>query len=330
MNSSQSSPTDSPDEAVDYQAFLSRIAAMFAQPAPEARRVFHGRGHCFAGLEFLNVDWYPPVLLLSFFREPHCLQAVLEKLLAADPLQQIKSVVVQIRRQHRADAELLWGEEITTCVVEEDGLKFEVRPGRNRNAGLFLDMRPLRHWLQTNSNARHVLNLFAYTCSLSVAALSGGARGVVNVDMSKPSIQWGIRNHRLNGQDPQRVVSLPHNIFRSWGRIRQLGRYDTIIIDPPTRQRGSFDVEKNYPAVIKRVPKLVNPGADVIATVNSPHLDRDFLLEQFARHAPELQFSENLPASPEFQEKFPGRGLKIYRFRQPDRVDARRSTGSIE
>ena len=31
----------------------------------DARRLFHGRGQCFPGLGFINVDWYRPVLLLS-------------------------------------------------------------------------------------------------------------------------------------------------------------------------------------------------------------------------------------------------------------------------
>jgi len=318
MYSKDFSAASDNDGAATFQPFLTRFAAMFAQPAPETRRVFHGRGHCYPGLEHLSVDWYPPVLLLSFHGEPQQLDSLREQLRAADVLQQVKSIVVQSRQRHRANATLLWGEEFSTCLVEEDGLKFEVRPGRNRNAGLFLDMRPLRQWLQAHSHEAKVLNLFAYTCSLSVAALAGGACRVVNVDMSKPSIQWGTVNHRHNGQDLHCVTSLPHNIFSSWGRIKQLGRYDTIIIDPPSRQRGSFDVEKNYPTVIKRLPKLVNPGADVIATVNSPHLGSDYLIEQFARHAPQLQLVDRLPAAAEFAEKYPERGLKIYRFRQPD------------
>jgi len=318
MQSNEPSTADGSNLDTVYQPFLTRVAAMFGRPAPEACRVFHGRGHCFPGLEYLNADWYPPVLLLTFHREPEHLDYLLEHVLASDPLQQLKSIVVQSRQRHRADSTLLWGEDIPTCLVEEDGLKFEVRPGLNRNAGLFLDMRPLRQWLKANSNQANVLNLFAYTCSLSVAALAGGASRVVSVDMNKPSIQWGVANHRHNGQDLQRVISLPHNIFSSWGRIKQLGRYDTVIIDPPTRQRGSFDVEKNYPTVIKRIPKLVNSGANVIATVNSPRLDDEYLIEQFARHAPRLQLIDYLPAAPEFIEKYPERGLKIYHFRQPE------------
>ena len=118
--------------------------------------------------------------------------------------------------------------------------------------------------------------------------------------MSRPSIQWGQRNHELNDQPPGRVRTVPHNLFRSWGRLKQFGRYDTVIIDPPTRQRGSFDVEKNYSAVLKKLSKLTAPGANVIATVNSPYLTDDFLLNQVARYAPTCRFVEMMPRSPEF------------------------------
>ncbi|MBT8146321.1 MAG: class I SAM-dependent methyltransferase, partial [Gammaproteobacteria bacterium] len=266
----------------------------------------------------LNVDWYPPVLLLAFHEAPEQLDFLLQRLQEADALQQLKSIVVQSRERHQAQSSVLWGEDIPVCLVEEDGLNYEVRPGRNRHAGLFLDTRPLRQWLRTNSEGANVLNLFAYTCSLSVAALAGGASQVVNVDMNKPSIEWGMANHQHNKQDLQRVKALPHNLFTSWGRIQQLGRYDTIIIDPPTRQRGSFDVEKNYATVIKRLPKLVKPGANVIATVNSPRLDSEFLTDRFSNYAPDMQFLGNLPAAAEFEEKYPERGLKIYHFRQPE------------
>jgi len=303
------------DVCAEYGPFLERLAAVLSEDNAGPCRVFHGRGHAYPGLEHLNVDWYPPVLLLSFHQEPERPEALVQPILAVDTRQQIRSLVLQHRRRQGARASVLWGEEPGARVVTEGSLEFEVWPGKNRNAGLFLDTRPLRDWLQLHSAGRNVLNLFAYTCSFSVAAVAGGARRVTNVDMSRPGIAWGMRNHRLNGQDLTRVTMLPHNIFTSWGRIRQLGRYDLVIVDPPTRQAGSFDVEKNYRTVIRRLPGLVNAGADIIATVNSPYLDQEFLVRQFAHFAPELTFVERLSPAAEFIEKYPERSLKIYRFR---------------
>jgi 23S rRNA (cytosine1962-C5)-methyltransferase len=87
-----------------------------------------------------------------------------------------------------------------------------------------------------------------------------------------------------------------------------------VVIDPPTRQHGSFDVEKNYGAVLKKMYQLCHPGADIIATLNSPFLKADYLIEQFRTQIPAASFIESIQAAPEFIDKFPHRGLKICRF----------------
>jgi len=305
-----------------YAHFRDALTAFFAATATDARRVFHGRGHLFPGLEHICIDWYPPVVLISLYGEITSPDSLIESILSADKLQQIDSIILQKRFEHGAPAETVWGEKITDILVSEGSLQFRVRLCKQQNSGLFLDMRPLREWIQQNSRGKNVLNLFAYTCSLSVAALAGGARQVTNVDMSKTSINWGLENHKLNQQDPRQIKSIPHNIFRSWGRIKQFGRYDTIIIDPPTRQRGSFDAEKNYGAVLRKLGQLSKPGANVIATLNSPFLEGEFLLGKFEHHAPEFKAIEEMPVAPEFSDKFPERALKIFRFVYQAEFDA--------
>jgi 23S rRNA (cytosine1962-C5)-methyltransferase len=298
-----------------YEDLAKLAEAFFSAPQPETRRIFHGRGQLYPGLEHLSVDWFAPVVLITTYEEIEDPQQLVKTILPADKHNQISSIQLQYRKRKGTPAVCLHGKDIKHCVVEENGLRYEIQPGLNQNAGLFLDMQPTRQWLKSWSADKNVLNLFAYTCSLSVAALAGHARQVVNVDMSKPSINWGSRNHELNGQEQRKVRTIPHNLFRSWGRIKQYGRYDTVIIDPPTRQRGSFDAEKNYGAVLKKLKQLTNPGADIIATVNSPYIGDDFLIHQFERWAPETRFLEMMPRSPEFADKYPERALKIYHFK---------------
>ncbi len=299
----------------DSQAELrSSLENFLAEPRPEARRIFHGRGQCYPGLEYLCIDWYPPVVLISLYKDKEPAVDLQELLLTSDVHGQVGSVVVQRRYERNAPAEVIHGTVQEQLVVEESGMQFEVHPGRRQNAGLFMDMRLVRNWLIENSANRNVLNLFAYTCSLSVAALAGAASHVTNVDISKTSIAWGRRNHDLNNQSMDRVKCIPYNLFTSWGRIRQYGRYDLVIIDPPTRQRGSFEAEKDYGAVVKRLGSLCSPSADIIACLNSPFLDTNWLLTLFDRFAPEAVFVEKLPVAPEYQDREPERGLKICRF----------------
>jgi len=288
-----------------------KLTDFFANIQTDACRVFHGRGHCYPGYEHLCVDWFGPVVLVSAWQAPDNPAALLADILAADVHKQVQSVVLQHRYQDQSPAETLYGPEPGRVIVQANGLRFEVNPGRRQNAGLFLDMGPLRQWLLAHSEDKVVLNLFAETCALSVAALADGAASVTNVDMARPS---GVRNHQLNGQDTARIQNVPHNLFKSWGKVKQHGRYDLVIIDPPSRQKGSFDAERDYKTVVRRLPKLCHPGASIIAVLNSPFLGRDFLTGVISTELPEARFEEWLPAAAAFEESDPDKGLKIARY----------------
>ena len=295
-------------------ALYSAIKKFFSKIRQEPKRVFHGRGQLFPEYSHVCMDWYPPVVFVSAYDPIENRVEVLSWLRGVDKLSQIKTVMLQKRYERNSAAEILYGESKARVIVEENGLKFEILLGKQQNTGLFLDMQPLRVWLRENSKNKKVLNLFSYTCSLSVAALAGGARSVVNVDLSKTSMRWGERNHDLNGQDKDTITSLPFNVFTSWGRIKQEGRYDLVIIDPPTYQRNSFSAERDYGAVLKKMRSLCSDEATIIAALNSPFLDEQFLLDKFERHVPKAKFVELMAAAPEFLDRFPERALKIFRF----------------
>ena len=302
----------------NLEAIEKSAADFFASDQRDARRVFHGRGQLFSGLEHVCIDWFRPLVLITAHAEIDDIEGLTKVLLLADELKQIRTIVLQNRFERGAPAQTIYGEAAGSLVANEGSLRFDVHPGTQQNSGLFLDMRCLRDWLLENSRDANVLNLFAYTCSLSVAALAGGAKSVTNVDMSKTSIKWGEENHALNEQDPRRVKSVPHNIFKSWGRIKQFGRYDLVLIDPPTRQRGSFDAAINYGAVMKKLHSLCAPGAKVIATINSPFLSSEYLQALFEKHNPEGVYLGEMAVAPEFEDKYPERGLNICLFEMPD------------
>ncbi len=294
-----------------------KLQLFFATEQPEARRIFHGRGHCYPGFEHLCLDWFGPVVLISTWQPHDNPETLTQQILEADVNRQVESIMLQHRYVDQSPAETLYGSEPGRVIVQSEGLQFEVNPGRRQNAGLFLDMGPMREWLLANSEGKNVLNLFAYTCALSVAALAGGAASVTNVDMSRPSIEWGMRNHQLNDQDIARIHNVPHNLFTSWGKLKQFGRYDLVIIDPPARQKGSFDAERDYKSVVKRLPKLCNPGAIIIAALNSPFLGRDFLLDVFSKELPTTNFAGWMPVARAFEESDAEKGLKIARIEMP-------------
>lgn len=281
--------------------------------ADTARRLFHGRGHAYPGLEDLTVDRFGSTLHTSCFGDDITRAAEIAQSLATI-LPGVTGVSLQHRQGRGTTATVIKGHVPDELVVEENGLSYLVQPLRNQNVGLFLDMAPTRRWLRERSEGKSVLNLFAFTCAFSVAAVAGGATRVVNNDMSRPALDWGNRNHELNDHDLRKVRMLPHNLFKSWSKIRESGPYDIIVIDPPTNQRGSFNAEKQYGHVLKRIADSAAAGTQIIACLNSPFLNSDFLPAQMARWCPRARFVDTMPASADFPDQFPDRALKIGRY----------------
>ena len=301
---------------------LHLLTALQTAPS-ETRRLFHGRGRCWPGLEQLTVDWLQGVVLVSLFKEPE-----------AEPLDALKQLLLSIAQspewrasgahtlvlQHRytlqSDTEWLVGEAIDECTLTEGGLSYRVDLGRKQNNGLFLDMRYGRDWVRANAEGKRVLNLFAYTCGFSVAAIEGGAQHVVNLDMSRAALSRGRDNHRLNGHDMSKVTFLGHDLFKSWGKVKSTGPYDLVIIDPPSFQKGSFLLTKDYQRVVRRLPELLSENGTVLACMNDPALGSGFLIDGVTQDAPSLHFVQRLDNPPEFPDADVECGLKALVFKQ--------------
>ncbi len=302
--------------------FFSHITQQLEKVPPEGRRLFHGRGRCWEGLEQLTCDWLQGQMVVALFKvvEPEfisTLKSGLSELLQQKVWLTAKgtSIILQHRYQNGAPVEVLSGELEPFPVVTESGLKYQLYLGKNQNCGLFLDMRYGRNWVRDQASGKRVLNLFAYTCGFSVAAIEGGAEKVVNVDMAKPALSKGRDNHRLNGHDLSGVSFLPHDIFKSWGKIRKFGSYDLIIIDPPSFQKGSFALTTDYRKILRRLPDLLSHNAEVLACVNSPSVTSQFLIEAMAQEAPQLAFVERLANPPEFADLDEEAALKVLIFK---------------
>lgn len=295
------------------QAIIEAIGTHpFHPSSTEALRLFHGRGHCYEGLAHINVDLLGSLLLISLY-QPETAEA-LAPLVDAARAQGIPGVAVQHRYQQSGPVEWLRGEPLSTFVVTEDGLKFELQLGQSQNMGLFLDMVNGRRWVREHARHCNVLNLFAYTCGFSVAAMAGGADTVVNLDMSKGALKRGQRNHQLNDNDSRGVRFLPHELFRSWGKLKKLGPYERLIIDPPSFQRGSFVATADYQRVLRRLPELLSPEAELLLCLNDPDIGSEFLLGLMQTHCPQAVFVERLANPPSFPERDPQSGLKVLHF----------------
>ncbi|WP_419208614.1 class I SAM-dependent methyltransferase [Photobacterium leiognathi subsp. mandapamensis] len=301
----------------------AHLVAALSTPPTEVRRLFHGRGRCWQGLEQITVDWLQGQVLVSLFKEPSPeflaeLTTLLNKLIETAEWQNsgATSLLLQHRDRIGSPMDVIWGETSEYQDVIESGLVYKLDLGRKQNNGLFLDMRFGRDWVREQAEGKRVLNLFAYTCGFSVAAMAGGAEHVVNLDMAKAALNRGRDNHHLNKHDLKKVSFLGHELFKSWGKVRKYGPYDLIIIDPPSFQKGSFALTKDYQKILRRLPELLTENGTVLACVNDPSITSDFLIEGMAAEAPELVFEKRLENPPEFKDIEPEGGLKALVFQR--------------
>ncbi len=294
---------------------LPRIARFLHRPEPpaQAQRLFHGRGRGYDGLEHVAIDWLPPVALIHLYApEPEAdLEALARDL--AQALPSCRSIQLQHRYRPGEPVEVLRGEAISEVAAAEDDLVFRISLGRARNTGLFLDMANGRRWVRQHSRSRRVLNLFAYTCGFSVAAVAGGAASVLNVDMSSPVLSLGRENHRLNQQPTTAVGFEKLDIFKSFGRLKKRGPFDLLICDPPTFQRGSVDIARDYPKILRRLDEFMAPGATLVLCLNAPGLGREFLLDHMAALAPRYTLTAEVDPPAAFVEA-EDRGLRTLIF----------------
>ncbi len=172
-----------------------------------------------------------------------------------------------------------------------------------------------RTYVRSIADGKTILNLFAYTCGFSVAAIAGGAKRVVNLDMNRRLLDRGRQNHLLNNQDLRNVAFLGHDLFKTFGRLKREGPFDLIILDPPFFQHGSFSAERDWPKMLRRLPELLVEHGEVLAAVSAPELGLSFLRQQIANTLPGAQILTHLTAGDDFPEQDPDKGLHLLHTR---------------
>lgn len=293
------------------ETFTKIIYKNLDKRTSESLRLFHGRGNLYKGLEFLTVDSLDKILYLVFFEAPS--EDLEIKILSL--IKEIASeynydtIILQRRYLKNPSTEIIKGILNENQFVVENGLKYNIN-FKNQNIGLFFDMKNGRDFIKSISGGKKVLNLFSYTCAFSICAIEGGAKSVINVDMSKGALTIGRSNHHLNNHNTKNVQFMPYNILKSWSRIRKEAPYDIIIIDPPSFQKGSFAASNDYIKIVKKLDEISNKGCIVLACLNAPELDTAFLKDIFNTYASKFKFMQRLKNLETFPSKNDEKSLK--------------------
>jgi len=282
----------------------------------EFKRLFHGRGGLYDDWKHLTIDSIDDILSVALYFEEENEVELLEMLKSFIASSGHKSLVVQRRYIKGSPSEVIIGELADDIFVVENGMKIKLNLLSNRNSGYFADMKNGREFVREKAKDKSVLNLFSYTCAFSVAAMLGEAYKVSNIDMSKGALSTGRTNHHLNDIDTRGVSFYPYNILKSFSRIKKKGPYDLIIIDPPTFQKGSFEATKDYRKIIMKLPQIASEDCTLLACLNSPDLDAEFIKELIEELAPSFKFIKRLENVKEFASEDEERSLKNLIFQR--------------
>ncbi|WP_321311397.1 class I SAM-dependent methyltransferase [Halarcobacter sp.] len=281
----------------------------------EFKRLFHGRGDFYKDLNFLTVDSINNIFFASFYKENKDENQIIELLKNIAILNGYSTFIVQRRYDKNCFFKVVFGEVKEKKFLVENSLKYLIN-FKNQNIGIFPDMKIGREYIKDISKNKNVLNLFSYTCAFSVCAVTGGAKQVVNVDMSKGALSIGRENHHINSLDTKKVKFLPLNILKSWSRIKKFAPYDVIVIDPPSFQKGSFAATKDYEKIIRRLYELASDDCIVLSCLNAPELNCDFIKDLFIKNAPEFKYIKRLDNLDTFLSSDENKSLKNMIFKR--------------
>ena len=295
---------------------LHHIRANEDELNSEFKRLFHGRGGLYEGWKHLTIDSIDTILSVALYFEEDNENKLIDMLKEYISLSRHNTIVLQRRYLKGSPSEVIVGELPEALHVEENGMKLKLNLLSNRNSGYFPDMKNGREFIKNNSKDKNVLNLFSYTCAFSVAAKLGGAKTVSNIDMSKGALSTGRANHHLNNIDTKGVSFHSYNILKSFSSIKRKGPYNLIIIDPPTFQRGSFEASKDYRKLIMKLPQIASDDCLLLACLNSPDLDVDFVKNLIKELAPSFSFVNRLKNLPEFASLDETKSLKNLIFKR--------------
>lgn len=287
---------------------LEARSSLFDARHESAFRLFNG---FLEGEPNLVVDLYASTLLIhNHAKEPE--QGILLAESAAgllrDRITWLRAGIIKTRNsnsQEERRGQLLFGDKPDTK-IKEHNVWYSLDLTMNRDASFYLDTRNLRKWLIENMRDKTVLNTFAYTGSLGVAAMAGGASRVVQHDLNRQFLNVAKTSYTLNGFPIQRADFIAADFFPLAAKLKRAGKsFDCAIIDPPffsSTSKGKVDQVHESARLINKIRPLIQDGGTLVAINNALYVSgREYLktLEDLCKDG-YLRIRELVPVPEDF------------------------------
>jgi 23S rRNA (cytosine1962-C5)-methyltransferase len=216
---------------------------------------------------------------------------------------EIQSILLKQRQSPNKDLVdgILISGKVLTQSIEEFGIIYAIDLQINQDASFYLDTRNLRQWLLEHLEGLRVLNTFAYTGSLGVAAGVGKASEVVQTDLNPAFLDIAEQSWMLNELDPGKCKIIPGDFFRITGRMRNSNDlYGCVILDPPyfsTTEAGRVDLQGEFIPLINKVRPLVAHEGWLVIINNALFVSGQAFMDELniLCESPYLSFEEIIP-----------------------------------
>ena len=254
---------------------LAFRAAFFDERHETAFRLFNGFTE---GNPDLVIDLYARTLVIHNYADKPELgiasvHAAQQFLLARFPW--MNAVVVKTRNSEDPQQKrggVVYGETADRKILE-NGVWYATDPMINRDASLYLDTRNVRLWAHQRLKDKSVLNTFAYTGSLGVAAQAGGAARVVHLELNRRFLNVAKTSYTLNGFPINKSDFQTRDFWPQINRLKAASeRFDCMFLDPPiysATAKGVVDLAKSYTRLINKVRPLINHDGYLVAINNA-------------------------------------------------------------
>lgn len=181
-------------------------------------------------------------------------------------------IVLKVRERQRGSEQYRPTEKAgEDFEVSEGPARFIVNLERYLDTGLFLDHRPIRHWIGEHASGVRFLNLFCYTATATVHAALGGATHSTSVDMSRTYLNWAARNFEINGMDKRHHTLVQQDCMKFLEDCDE--QFDLIFLDPPTFSNSKntenvLDIQRDHGTLIDQCMRLLPPDGLLIFSNN--------------------------------------------------------------